>query len=352
VNAHVLWYMTRATGIVALVLLTATTVLGVLTSVRLSTARWPGFAWQDLHRRLSLIAVVFIGLHIATTVADGYTPIGWVSAVVPFTSPYRRLWLGLGTVAVDLLLAVGISSMLRRRIRPGTWRALHWLAYVSWPLALVHAFGTGTDPRMHWVLLLLLACVAAVVAAAVWRLRAGWPGRAALRAAIGGVGLLSVVMGSAWAAAGPLRSGWAARAGTPSSMLRTSTTANTSTASTSASLPAAPFEASLNGTISQRSLSDGQVEVDIAGTITGGAAGVLAIHLVGSSDDNGGVALNAGSGAMGPAGSPGQYQGRVTGLEGPRIDLALTSSTGAPLEVAVDLSINGNAVTGQLSAVP
>ncbi len=168
-SQHALWYATRATGIVALVLLTATTVLGVLTSVRFATTGWPRFTWQDLHRRLSLVGVLFVGLHITTTVVDGYVPIGWISAFIPFTSPYRRLWVGLGTVAVDLLLAVGISSIFRSHIRPATWRALHWLAYACWPIAVIHALGTGTDPRLAWVRVLVALCCASVAGAAVWR---------------------------------------------------------------------------------------------------------------------------------------------------------------------------------------
>ena len=115
-SSHLLWYTTRATGVVALVLLTASVVLGVLTSVRFGTTQWPRFALQDLHKRVSLLSMVFIGFHVVTTVSDAYAPIGWMSVFVPFTSSYRRLWLGLGSVAVDLLLAVTVSSLLRQRI--------------------------------------------------------------------------------------------------------------------------------------------------------------------------------------------------------------------------------------------
>lgn len=166
-----LWYLTRSTGIVAMVLLTGTMVLGVLTTGRFATRAWPRFAWQDLHRRASLLAVVFLGLHIATTIADGYVPIGWVSAIVPFTSSYRRLWLGLGTLAVDMLLAVALSSLVRTRIRARSWRALHWLAYLCWPLAVAHGIGIGTDAGTQWVLVVVASCVAAVVGSVAWRLR-------------------------------------------------------------------------------------------------------------------------------------------------------------------------------------
>lgn len=354
-NSHTLWYMTRATGIVALVLLTATTVLGIVTTVRFSTRTWPRFAWQDLHRRLSLVAVVFVGLHVASTVLDGYAPIGWLSAVVPFTSPYRRLWLGLGTVAVDLLLAVGISSVLRARIRPATWRALHWLAYASWPLAVVHGLGTGTDPRLHWVVLLVALCTAAVVGAGLWRITSGWPRRAGARVGAGAVGAASLLAVTAWTAQGPLRAGWAARAGTPPSLLGRTVAATppaegTPNQSSTGTLPATPYDASFSGTITERSLTGGAVEVDIAGQTAGAGQALLKIQLIGAPAQGGGIVMQRGSATYGPPSSPTQYQGQVVGLEGSRLDLSLTDASGTPLELRLDLAIDGSSVTGTLRA--
>ncbi|HEY5023961.1 MAG TPA: ferric reductase-like transmembrane domain-containing protein [Acidimicrobiales bacterium] len=169
-SSPVLWYATRATGLVALVLLTATTVLGVLTANRSATVRWPGFSVQDLHRRLSVTAMAFLACHILTSVLDSYVHIGWTAIVVPFASSYKRLWVGLGSVGIDLLLAVAVTSHLRHKIRAGTWRAVHWLAYLSWPVALSHAFGMGTDMRQGWVIALTVSCMAAVIGAALWRI--------------------------------------------------------------------------------------------------------------------------------------------------------------------------------------
>ena len=166
-----LWYTTRATGIVTLVLLTLTMVLGLATTNRARARNWPGFAQQEIHRRISMMAIVFLAVHVLTSVLDTFVHVGWLAIVVPFTSPYSRLWVGLGTVALDLMAAVFVSSMLRSHLKPGTWRSIHWLAYISWPIALAHTFGMGTDSREHWVLGLGAVCVFAVGLALLWRMR-------------------------------------------------------------------------------------------------------------------------------------------------------------------------------------
>ena len=166
-----LWYATRATGIVALILLTLTMVLGLVTTSRTRARHWPGFAQQEIHRRISIIAVVFLAIHVLTSILDTYVHIGWLAIVVPFTSPYSRFWVGLGTIAVDAMVAVFVSSLLRSHLKPGTWRAIHWLAYASWPIALMHTFGMGTDSREHWVIALGALCVLSVGLSLAWRVR-------------------------------------------------------------------------------------------------------------------------------------------------------------------------------------
>ena len=170
-SSTALWYATRATGLMAMILLTLTMVLGLTTTTRARARNWPGFAQQELHRRISMVAVVFVGAHVLTSVLDTYVSISWASVVIPFTSSYARLWVGVGAVALDLMIAVFVSSLLRTRMRPGTWRAVHWLAYLSWPVALAHTFGMGTDAGEGWVIALGAACVAAVAVALVWRIR-------------------------------------------------------------------------------------------------------------------------------------------------------------------------------------
>jgi sulfoxide reductase heme-binding subunit YedZ len=165
-----LWYTTRATGIVALVLLTATLVLGILTAGRVRSRSWPAFAQADLHKRISLLAMVFLAFHVLTSVLDTYVNVGWAAILVPFASPYRPVWTGLGTVGVDLILAVAISSALRQRIRARTWRGIHWLAYGSWPVAMAHSLGIGTDASKLWMDGLAVVCSLAVVGSLTWRI--------------------------------------------------------------------------------------------------------------------------------------------------------------------------------------
>ena len=131
---------------------------------------WPAFAQADLHKRVSLLAMVFLAIHVLTAVLDTYVHLGWASIVVPFSSSYEPLWTGLGTVALDLMLAVAVSSALRQRISARTWRGIHWLAYGSWPLAMAHALGEGTDGFKLWMDVLAGLCTVAVGAALGWRI--------------------------------------------------------------------------------------------------------------------------------------------------------------------------------------
>ena len=170
-NSTYLWYATRASGIVALILLTLTMVLGLVTTSRARARNWPGFAQQEFHRRVSIVAVVFLAIHVVTSILDTYVHIGWFAIVVPFSSPYSRFWVGLGTIALDLMVAVFVSSLLRAHLKPATWRGIHWLAYASWPVALAHTFGLGTDSREQWVIVLGALCVLSVGLALVWRIR-------------------------------------------------------------------------------------------------------------------------------------------------------------------------------------
>jgi hypothetical protein len=173
VSDSVLWYTTRGAGAVTLVLLTAVVVLGILSALRAQSASWPRFLTAGLHRNLALMTLVFLALHITTAVVDPFTNLGWTAALVPFTSHYRTFWLGLGVIAFELLLAIVVTSLMRNVIGLGAWRAVHWLTYATWPVAMIHGFGTGTDGWSAWLIAITAACAGAVGIAALYRLNTG-----------------------------------------------------------------------------------------------------------------------------------------------------------------------------------
>lgn len=168
-----LWYVTRAAGAVSLVLLSGVVILGLLSTMRVQGKAWPRFLTTGLHRNVALIAVVFLVLHIVTAVVDPFTHLGWGAALVPFSSYYRTFWLGLGVIAFDLLLAIIVTSLVRNVIGHRAWRAIHWLAYASWPVAVVHGLGAGTDVWSFWFMLLTATCVGLVLIVAAYRFMAG-----------------------------------------------------------------------------------------------------------------------------------------------------------------------------------
>jgi sulfoxide reductase heme-binding subunit YedZ len=217
-----LWYLSRATGAAALVLLTLSLALGVVNVQRFASPRFPRFVVDGGHRTISLLVCVLLALHVGTSILDGYAPIRLVDAFLPFGGAYRPVWLGLGALALDLLIALIVTSLLRGRLGVRTWRAVHWLAYACWPVALVHGLGTGSDVRAGWLTWLSLACTAVVVVAVGARL-ADRGATSSVRAWAGAALAAGAIALAVWLPSGPLANGWAAKAGTPASVTQTTT---------------------------------------------------------------------------------------------------------------------------------
>ena len=356
------WYLTRGTGAVALILLTLSVTLGVANVRRAHTEHFPRFVVDAVHRSASLLAVAFVVVHVVTSLLDGYAPIRVVDVVVPFLSPYRPLWLGLGTVAFDLLIAVAVTSVLRRRFGHRAWRTTHWLAYASWPVALLHGFGTGTDTKASWMLFLTGACVISVIAAVLARATAGWPEHPAARltaiaaSAIVPVGLL------VWLPSGPLAAGWPRRAGTPPSLLASagSTTSGASRASgssnsgTAAPAGATAFNAQVTGTVNQGQSHDGLAIVDISLSVSGQPLSALRIRIAGQPIAGGGVEMTSSRVTLGPASNPDLYRGRITALQGTDVEAVVSDASGTAITLAANLQIDpgSGSVTGAVSARP
>jgi DMSO/TMAO reductase YedYZ heme-binding membrane subunit len=165
-----LWFANRGTGFVLLLLLTLSTMLGVLSTSRLSPRLWPRMLSQGLHRNVSLLAVTFLAAHVTTAVADTFVDIRWYDAFIPFGGKYMPLWLGFGALAVDMIIAITATSLLRHRMSHKPWRAIHIMAYAAWGLGLLHGLQMGTDAGSVWGAAFNYGCIGLVFVAILARL--------------------------------------------------------------------------------------------------------------------------------------------------------------------------------------
>ncbi len=334
-----LWYATRGFGVVSLLMLTASVVLGIMTRNRHEGREWPRFVVAAMHRNVSLLVVVFVALHVVTTVQDAFAPIHYLDAIIPFASPYRTAWLGFGTVAVDLLLALTITSLLRARIGYRAWQLVHWTSYACWPVAFVHALGTGSDTRALWSIVLDAAVLLAVVGAVVWRFivlrREGGrvpPGIVAL-AVVVPVGLVF------WAHRGPMQPGWGRRhkvvAAAPI-VPRPQTTETTAPAPAEAQ----GFDGELRAVrVAGAVDATGRRTVSIRGTVHSDPALSFDLALRGPASGSG-VSLETGTLTLGPAGDTQHWTGAVQNLTGSHVDAQVHDASGHLLAVSADLVID------------
>ena len=170
----VLWMLGRGTGLVALLLLTLSLVLGIVTRSRRTLAGLPRYGVTAVHQTASLTATTLITIHVISLLLDPEAPLRLLDALLPFTGTWRPLWVGLGTLSLDLLAAIVVSALLRKRIGHRTFRAIHWSSYALWPTAFLHALGTGTDAGTLWFRGAAVACLAVVGGAVAWRTSSGF----------------------------------------------------------------------------------------------------------------------------------------------------------------------------------
>lgn len=169
-NGRAVWFLMRGTGVVSLMLLTAVLALGIATQGGVTLGSLPRFATLALHRAVALMSLVFVGVHVVTAVVDPYATVSLVDVAVPFAASSQPLMVGLGAIALELIVALAVTGALRDRIGRRTWRGIHWAGYATWPIALVHACGMGSDTGTLWLRAAGLASIAVVAAAVAWRL--------------------------------------------------------------------------------------------------------------------------------------------------------------------------------------
>jgi sulfoxide reductase heme-binding subunit YedZ len=349
-----LWYLTRGTGLVTVVLLTVSVVLGIVQVRRWAPGGSPRFALVTLHRTTSLLVVALLAVHVATAVLDRFAPIRLIDAVLPFAGRYRPLWLGLGALAHDLLVTHTLTSLVRHRLGLRAWRGVHWLAYACWPVALVHGWGTGSDARTGWMLLTTLSCAGAVAVAGASRLADGWREHVRVRGAAAGAGLALAVVLAIWLPQGPLAAGWARRSGTPARLLG-SATARPRVAAQPTPAPAPlldTFVSGVRGAVRQGLSRSGMVVVDLRMHLTGGPPGSLRVRLAGQPARGGGVVMDRSAVTLGPPSAPGQLQGRISALNGSTLEALVGSADGRAERLHLQLALSGRAVQGTISGHP
>jgi len=172
-----LWSFGRGAGLAALGLFTLSLVLGIIGRSGRSLPLIGRVGVSDLHRTAALTGTSLVAIHVGSLLIDPYAQLKAVDLLLPFLAAYRPFWLGIGTLAADLLVVLTLVSVLRTRIGPRGFRSVHWASYVLWPLALVHALGTGSDATSPWFRAFAVACVLVVVGAVWWRLAPSFPGR-------------------------------------------------------------------------------------------------------------------------------------------------------------------------------
>ena len=200
------WELARVGGMVAYVLITASVVIGMLVSLKLRSPRWPRWVTTELHRFVTLLALVFAVVHGVAVWIDPFTGFTPAEVLVPLASHYRPLWVAAGIVAGYLLLGVWASEYARPRIGYAWWRRLHFLSFGVFVLATLHGVGSGSDTADAWGLLVYGTAGASVLILVIWRLLAGGDSAARTLSAIGV--LAAAIWLGIFTVSGPAQSGW------------------------------------------------------------------------------------------------------------------------------------------------
>jgi len=263
------WDVARIGGFVAYALVLGSVVLGLVLANGWRSVRYPRFVTTELHRFITLLAIVFTAVHGLAVAVDPFARFAPAEILVPFLSHYRPAWMALGIIGAYLLVALHLSERLRSRIGYAAWRRLHALTFAVYVLVTLHGLATGSDTRAPWAIALYVGGAVAVGSLLVVRLLPLHPdGRRHPWAAAGvTLGAMAAIV---WATIGPLAPGWSAAAG------GTLTAAIQRSARATPTAPpvepiALPFQATIRGTARQTTTAGGIVVIDatLAGTVRG-----------------------------------------------------------------------------------
>ena len=348
-----LWYISRGAGFVGLALLGAIAVLGLMTAsqTRLS-ARLPRFITVETHRSLSLLAVVVLSIHIITAMMDPFVPITLLDVFIPFVSTYRPLWIGFGAIAIDIGIAVLITSLIRIKMKQRTWKIVHLLAYIAFFASIVHGLGTGSDSRFLLGKVFYLVVGAAFLITAWIRIldktEAGSTKRI-LSGALAVVAPLSVV---GFSVIGPFKTNWAKRANAGISGVFSQSTVTTPvaltknlTALSSVSIPS-NFTSNWSGSITESAQnSQGELALRLMGPLGSLKGYDLVVTLVGVPADQG---LSMSSSIVEVVSKSGNvaYNGQVTSLNNGAIGFSIKGNSGQSVTLSASVNAGQTSFTG------
>lgn len=153
-SVQAMWYITRSAGFAAYLLLWFSTALGLAIPAKIFDRFIPRAATFDFHQFISLLAIGFILLHIGVLLVDRYLPYTIAQILIPFLSPYRPVWVGIGVFSFYLVVLVSITFYLRSQIGMKAFKVIHYLSLISYVGVVVHSFFSGTDssvPVAQWM---------------------------------------------------------------------------------------------------------------------------------------------------------------------------------------------------------
>ena len=364
----VTWDVARAGGFTAYVLLTLSVALGLMLTMHWQSAgRWPRLINSELHNFVTLLSLVFVGVHVVAVWVDPFTRFGWSEVFIPFVSHYRPLWMALGIVALYLGLAIGLSTWVRPLIGYAWWRRLHVLTLVCYGLVTVHGIATGSDTRTWWAVLIYLGSALGIAVLLLIRLLEPAPPHGRAHPVWASLVAMAMVVGGFWTLLGPLQAGWNASAnngnGSGARIVLPSTsgtaTPGAGGASGDASAFASAFSAQVRGSFSQSGPDgNGTVSYQIQGTLQNGATGQLDVRMSGQDDGSGAVNITTTSVTLGTAANPSLYTGQVTQLEsdGTRWNIAATlmqsGSSSRTLTITLSLRVGDGSARGSIQGTP
>ena len=363
---NVTWDVARAGGFTAYILLALAVAIGLALSLQLqSPSRWPRILNSGLHNFVTLLSLVFTGVHVLAVIVDPFTHFSLNEVFIPFASHYRPIWMALGIVALYLGIAIGISTWLRPKIGYTWWRRLHVLTLGIFALVTVHGIATGSDTNTLWGLIIYAACVTLVGSLLFRRLLvpATQKGRRhPILATLVGLFTLACVI---FTMAGPLRPGWNALAGgaIASAASISQSTSSSSQSSQSSEPFSSAFAASLQGMLTQNGPdSNGKETLRVDSTLSNGAQGVLTVVMQGTQNgfgDDGGFSITATQVTLGTSSVTQLYQGQLTGLRAGdsrwrmRALLAKAGSSSSQVQLSITMTVSSSGqVTGKVQGVP